>query len=278
MKRKRSKFKKAAVMCMAAIMMAAISPVTAAGQTTQAIAQRPDTLTEAEVNNILSTNQWIIAADGNAMNAEGTFFLFFITETSAWNLGTFNLAGEIVLQPLTAAQSYIVGRAFGRHQTRHVEPPQPLPQPLAGMETRILIEGDARFVANTQRAIEIIRRSPWAYATVSRYIGIIRQGDSSGMWAWLDPPTFVVGRATYTASSTWYASTILHDAIHSKQYHNHLARYGYVPDIVWTGFYAEMEALEIQIEFLRQIGAPEHEIRWAESLVGDVWWYGTPWW
>ena len=274
MKKELSKIKKAITICITAVILAAASPITTAGQTMQAITQIPGVLSDAEINTILTSTQWIIATDGNAMNAEGSFFLFFNEEASAWNLLWRNANGEFALQSLTSDQSYLAENILGVQQERPALPSQPL----VGTWAAVSIEGDARFVAYTQRALNVIRHSPSAYATVLRYIGIIRQGDASGMWAWLEPPTFVVGTATYTASTSWYASAILHDAIHSKQYHNHLARYGYVPSEVWTGYYAEMEALEIQTEFLRLIGAPAHEIRWAESLIGEVWWDGTPWW
>ena len=131
---------------------------------------------------------------------------------------------------------------------------------------------------NTQAALDIIKDSQSDYENVLKYIGVIKQGKSSGMWAYLNPPTFIVGRATYTSSPTWYASTIVHDAIHSRQYHQHLLQNGYVPRVVWTGFYAKMEALELQISFLIQINAPQREINWAESLRDEVWWDDLPSW
>ena len=159
-----------------------------------------------------------------------------------------------------------------------VPTPTPTPTPLVGTWDAISIEGNAEFVRNTEAALELIRGVPETYALVLRYIGVIRQGTSSGMWAWLEPPTFIVGHATYTASRTWYASTIVHDAVHSWQYHTHFAIYGYVPPVVWTGYYAEMEALGIQLQFLIDIGAPAHEISWTEYLRDTVWWEETPWW
>ena len=154
------------------------------------------------------------------------------------------------------------------------------PAPLVGTWSEISIEGNAQFVRNTQAALDIVRQSPSDYEMVLRYIGVISQGDASGMWAWLEPPTFVVGHATYTASATWYAGGIVHDAIHSKQYHQHFAIYGYVPHEVWTGLVAETEALNIQIYFMIRIGAPEREIQWLEYLRDTAyeWWHFTPWW
>jgi len=152
---------------------------------------------------------------------------------------------------------------------------------LVGTWDSISIVGDSTFTNNTQRALNLIRAgAPQTYAMVLRYVGVIQQGTSSGMWAWLAPPTFVVGHATYTASATWYASAIVHDAIHSKQYHQHFEIHGYVPHEVWTGLDAEMEALAIQREFLVQINAPAHEISHIDWLRDNsiIWWDTTPWW
>ena len=151
--------------------------------------------------------------------------------------------------------------------------------PSVGTWAAIIIEGDATFKINTQAALDFIRNYDLeTFKMVARYIGVIRQGSSSGMWAWLDPPTFVVGRATSDSSTIWYAGTIVHDAVHSKQYHQHLAIYGHVPYEVWTGMDAEMEALDIQISFLRRVGAPESYISWLESLIGVSWWDDYVWW
>jgi len=152
--------------------------------------------------------------------------------------------------------------------------------PLVGNWDEIVINGDALFTANIAAALELIRNGPpETYALVMRYIGAITQGPHSGMWFRLVPPTFVVARRTYTSSTTWLAGVIVHDAVHSMQYHRHLARYGHpVPREVYFGMDAEMEALEIQIDFLIAIGAPQNEINHAKSLRGTVWWDELPTW
>jgi hypothetical protein len=148
----------------------------------------------------------------------------------------------------------------------------PTPTPLVGTWSSVSIVGDAMFTQNTQRAMRLIRQCPESYALVLRYVGVIEQYERSGMWAFLEPPAFRVGTGTYTASTTWYAGCIVHDAVHSWQYHRTLAELGHVPRNAWTGMDAEMEALEIQLEFLNKIGAPAHEIRHLESLRGVSWW------
>jgi hypothetical protein len=144
--------------------------------------------------------------------------------------------------------------------------------------THTAIEGDGAFTENTRAALVLIKESDTADEIVNNYVGVIKQGKTSGMAAQQTPPTFVVGEASYEASLTWYASAIVHDAYHSKLYHDYLKNHDYVPYNVWTGEEAEMACLEVQIEFLEEIGAPEYEIDYAESLIGDNWRDEERWW
>ena len=114
---------------------------------------------------------------------------------------------------------------------------------------------------------------------VVKYIGIIQQGAISGMEAYDNPPTFVVGDDSSQASVTWYASDIVHDAYHSKLYNDYLNVYGTpVPVGIWTGENAEMACLNLQISFLEEVGAPDSEIAYAKSLIGTDWWDITRTW
>jgi len=96
------------------------------------------------------------------------------------------------------------------------------------------------------------------------------------MSAYDKPPTFLVGDATSQASTTWYASSIVHDSYHSKLYNDYRETHQSVPGSVWTGDEAEMMCLEFQISFLEEIGAPTYEIDYAKSLRGANWW-AVPW-
>jgi len=153
-------------------------------------------------------------------------------------------------------------------------------KPLVGNWDEIVVSGDDLFTVNIAAALTLIRSGPpEIHALVIRYIGAITQGSHSGMWFRLVPPTFVVAHRTYTSSTTWLAGVIVHDAVHSMQYHRHLARYGsHVPRYVYFGMDAEMEALEIQIDFLIAVNAPQNEIDHAKSLRGTIWWDELPTW
>jgi hypothetical protein len=161
-----------------------------------------------------------------------------------------------------------------------VHEPEPIPaNPIRPSWTEITIKGDAGFVRNTQKALDIIHAgSQSGYELVKRYIAVIEQSSFTGMRAFDNPPTFQVGSATYNSSATWYASTIIHDAYHSKLYHEALERHGYVANDMWTGYDAEMLCLSVQIDFLKEIGAPQREIDHAISQRYANWWDGTVDW
>ena len=122
----------------------------------------------------------------------------------------------------------------------------------------IRLEGDAEFVQKTVTALKLIEQSSEDANFVKTYIGIIRQSEKSGIWVRETPPVFCVGKATYTASSTWYASAIVHDACHS---------YLFQKGEVHSGREAEDTCMLRQIAFLRAIGGPAHEISYLESLI-----------
>ena len=136
----------------------------------------------------------------------------------------------------------------------------------------IEIVGDAQFVINTKNALALIKQSPKNYEIVTQYIGRIKQAPSSGMAAYLNPPTFNVGNPTSTYSTTWYATCIVHDAYHSKLYNDYLATHQSVPYTVWGNYTAEMKCLEVQISFQREIGAPQSELNHSISMRGSNWW------
>lgn len=144
----------------------------------------------------------------------------------------------------------------------------------------IKIEGDALFISNTLKALyrlcECVSSDD---ACMQHYVGRIKQGERSGMAAYENPPTFYVGNKTAQASVSWYASAIAHDAYHSKLYHDYKDAYGgRVPDLVWSGYDAEMRCLEYQIGILEKIGAPKAEIDYAKSLRGTNWWDAAVTW
>ena len=123
----------------------------------------------------------------------------------------------------------------------------------------LTLEGDEVFLKSTERALDLIAGAGAEYLDfVREHIGVIRMGERSGIEVAAIPPVFCVGRPTYTASRTWYASAIVHDACHS-----HLFRIG-EPH---SGLLAERRCMEMQIRFLRTVAAPKHEIDHLLSLI-----------
>jgi hypothetical protein len=151
--------------------------------------------------------------------------------------------------------------------------PEPVRASRMGAWRTINVIGDERFTERTHRALALIEtESPVFYAFVLRYIGSIHQSDISGIVVSLSRPIFLVCDATSSASTTSYAGSIVHDAVHAMQYDHHYIRYHRVPSGVYSGMEAEMEALDIQIAFLKEINAPQHEINSYINKRGTTWW------
>lgn len=83
--------------------------------------------------------------------------------------------------------------------------------------------------------------------------------------------------------SYWYAGTIVHDANHSKLYHDYLAAYpsSVVPDDVWIGRSAEKQSLDVQYDVLIKIGADYNALNYVKNVIDSEYWnvdYGNRWW
>ena len=135
----------------------------------------------------------------------------------------------------------------------------------------IKIKGDSEFIAQTVAALTLLeQKAPDAFQKIQTYIGIIEQGEHSGMWAWEEPPRYEVGDATAFYSVTWYASTIAHDATHSELYAQYqIAHPGQpVPDNAYGGVDIERFCIGYQLEVSKRIDAPQSEIDYLSSLDG----------
>ncbi len=149
----------------------------------------------------------------------------------------------------------------------------------------IEIIGDNDFVEETNKALNLLKsKAPIHYAIIERYIGVIEWVEAgSGMFAWEDPPLYRVGEVTVNEGTIWYAGTIVHDSVHSKQYHDYLAENpsGPVPDEVWTGENAEAQCLNVQHDALEKIGADQQTLDWIKSVIETKYWevpYEERWW
>ena len=134
----------------------------------------------------------------------------------------------------------------------------------------ITIVGSEAFVNHVMKALSLLRsKSSSGYPVVKTYIGRIREGPTSGMYAYYDPPTFQMSAKEALLNETnkdyalqWCASVIGHDAYHSKKYHDYQETHGhspgagrYPPIHVWTGEAIERECIAFQKKVCREIGA-----------------------
>lgn len=133
------------------------------------------------------------------------------------------------------------------------------------------VKGSAKFGVQITNALVLLQtKAPDAYRIVTNQIGIIQQGQHSGMWANRVPPVFEVADPTTFHSVTWCAGCIAHDSIHSKLYHDwQKTNSDPVPDTVWTGETAEKQCLEHQVQVLKLIGAPTNEIVFCSRVKPD---------
>jgi len=149
----------------------------------------------------------------------------------------------------------------------------------------INIIGDEQFVRRTLQAMEVVEQGPgWAYDYVITYLEYVKQQSNptrprAGGHINVRTQTFYVYRVTYTNNAMWYASALVHEAVHAKQFREYLESYGDRPPRRITFFSTfeeqiriEMEALDIQIRFLEDAGAARHLIDSARSFIGTVWW------
>jgi hypothetical protein len=135
----------------------------------------------------------------------------------------------------------------------------------------VRIVGSDEFILQTRAALLLLEQmDPEAFHKVQTYVGIIEQGDHSGMWAWEVPPRYEVGDPTAFSTLTWYASTIAHDATHSELYHLYAAEHPgeYVPDDVYGGVEKELYCNAYQLEVLKHINAPQWEIDYLAAQDG----------
>ncbi len=92
---------------------------------------------------------------------------------------------------------------------------------------KIEIKGPEGFLEATVNALNLLRqKAPDNYQMIQDYLGrieCVKKG--SGVYMWERPPRFIVGEKSVEVPTRIYASSIVHDAYHSKLYndalHNH---------------------------------------------------------
>jgi hypothetical protein len=120
----------------------------------------------------------------------------------------------------------------------------------------MIIEGNAAFIpdeefkAGIQQALDLLKeKAAVHYTSVTTYVDKIRADGVSG--------TFVrraivdIARPTFDYSLTWLASVLVHETRHISLFRSNQE---------YEGKEAELECNRVQLEALRLIGAPQHEI------------------
>ncbi len=132
----------------------------------------------------------------------------------------------------------------------------------------IEVQGTERFRLRTQESLRRLRPIP-EFALIQGHLGVIRQGRRSGMKAWREKPTFVVGAPTWQHSAVWYAGAIAHDAYHAKLYLDaKRQRQGMKPDAdAWTGIEPEKQCLSFQRQVLARLGADAATLAYVEECL-----------
>jgi len=141
----------------------------------------------------------------------------------------------------------------------------------AGEYPDIEIAGDEKFINQVKAALSLIKsKASDDYVSIKKYIRKIQESYHSGMVANSEIPTFYLTAKSALNSLTWCAGIIAHDSYHSKLYNDYKAANGEpVPDSIWIGRDAEMKCLKYQARVLSNIGAPESEIDYVNSLDGS---------
>ncbi|MCL2221969.1 MAG: type III secretion system effector protein [Oscillospiraceae bacterium] len=168
----------------------------------------------------------------------------------------------------------------------------------------ILIEGDSQFVQRIEEALDIIRRYPDYYELVTTYIDKIRPGRVHGDYSsYMDVigipadtvrsdvlvygPTAGMGADHMRRSPMFIAGVIVHEAYHSKLFHEHknyntapterrwhtdADNYFYWPESdLWATGAGHMQVWEVHRDFLEEADAPSNEIEWAKRTMERVW-------
>jgi hypothetical protein len=130
----------------------------------------------------------------------------------------------------------------------------------------IEVRGTAGFRSRTRESLGRLR-STSEFELIRSHIGVIRQGKRSGMKAWRQKPTFVVGKRTWQHSVLWYAGAIAHDAYHAKLYLDATKKGGGKKPVAdsWTGAESEKQCLRFQRQVLLELYADEQTIAYIEE-------------
>ena len=119
---------------------------------------------------------------------------------------------------------------------------------------KIEIKGPEEFLEATVSALNLLgQKDPESYQMTKDYLGKIESVNrGSGVYMWESPPRFVVGEKSVEVPTRIYASSIVHDAYHSKLYNDALQNGCDKAEAlaVSTGRRAELSCVKVQGESL----------------------------
>jgi hypothetical protein len=149
----------------------------------------------------------------------------------------------------------------------------------------VKIIGEEDCVLKTNLALDVLqKKSPEDFQKVAENIGVVEcAADGSGTFVWENPARFKVGLATYRSDVLWYASTLVHESCHAKQYQNYLSSHpgGRVPPEMFSGADAENQCLLEQYNALTGLGAGQSFLDYTKKIARTSYWdipYEKRWW
>ena len=140
---------------------------------------------------------------------------------------------------------------------------------------QIKLRGSKEFIKITKEALSLIKeKDPMDFKVLVKNIKLIeehRENWYSYFCFEKGIPIARINKKTYTHNLEWYACGLVHEAYHSKQYHDALLD-GEDPMKACTGYSAEMYCLTRQIECMKKLNAHDLYIRHFIDYYDINWW------
>ena len=127
---------------------------------------------------------------------------------------------------------------------------------------------------NTIKAMNLLKTLPSYYQFFITYVGEVNCiPQASRMDVYKEPPRFEVGYVTAGGGDIWYASVLVHEACHSKQYRDYVyANNSFdVPQDLYYGYNAEYACNQTQKKALIELNAEQYLIDSMDDMSFEWW-------
>lgn len=191
---------------------------------------------------------------------------------------------ELFSRPDQGLTKYIIPRVEAKKKkkkTKKFHKAASLPR----FQNPLIISGDDICRRNSEEALKILfDKDKKLFDFVVSNLGKIECTVSgSGVYVWESPPRFQVGVATSNADPLWYASVLVHESCHIKQFKRSEGQNqpSDVSQKEYSGEKAEIECLGIQLEALKRLGADQLKIDYLENVAQSRYWLlnnSQRWW